>query len=95
MKIAANNSEEFIKIEEKLKELQSIILKRVDLVQKNIAGIELTISYDYNIEQTIYIPSFTTQIKDCGDYILIYAGDFFFKIKDENILKQKITYILV
>jgi hypothetical protein len=95
MKIAAKTIQEFQEIEEKLKKLDEQILKRVVLAQKNIVGIELIIPYDYNMEQVIYIPSFTTQIKNNGDHILIYAGDFFFKIEDENMLKQKITYILV
>ena len=95
MKIAAKDSKEFLEIEEKLKELPPIVLKRVDMVQKGIVGIELTIIYDYNIEQIIHIPSFTTQIKHFGDFIGIYAGDFFIRIKDENILKQNISYNLV
>ena len=95
MKIAAKDSKEFSEIEEKLKELPSIVLKRVDMVQKSLVGIELTIVYDYNSEQVIHVPSFTTQIKHFGDFIGIYAGDFFFRIKDENILKHNISYVMV
>lgn len=79
-KIVAKTSEDFQKIEEKLKTLPELIYSGIEIVEGfGLLGLECKIRKTYG-NTRIYLPKSTTQITDFDSYIGAYSQDFFFKI---------------
>jgi len=90
-KITAKTVEEFNKICEKLETLPDCIVSQIDTADNGLMGIECIFKRFFDKDRKIYIPDFTTQIHDFGDYIGIYSDDFFFKSPKGN----NISFILI
>jgi hypothetical protein len=89
-KISANSLESFQANEKLLRKLPQTILDQLECCQSGFR-LECTFKRIFG-EADIYLPKNTTQIKDFGDYIGIYSGDYFFKyIKNEG-SKEILSY---
>ena len=92
--ILAKDIEEFTEISKLLETLPNEIFSQIEKAQNNLIGIKCNLRYNYKNEQNIYLPNYTTQITDFGDYIGIYSGKFFFTIEGD-FKKIKISYIFI
>ncbi len=94
-KIEATSIEEFEAKLNKLNSLPEQITDQIERVSYNSVGLCLEFKYNYKKEVKLVLPNYVTQITPFdGDYIGIYAGDFFFKIP--NTFKDcNITYLFI
>lgn len=90
IKITAKSLEEFTMLSNKIKELPETVLQQIEKVtSENWVSCYLKPIHGNN--KDIFIPKYTTQITDFGDYIGIYCGDFFLKAPKADF---HYTYIL-
>lgn len=94
-KIIAETLEEFKLIDEKLASLPERVKSQIERAGGGIVGLECILRYNFQQEQIIYLPESTTQIKDFGDFIGIYAGDFFFRIVGDMKKNCSFNYVFI
>jgi hypothetical protein len=89
--ITAKSSEEFTMLSNKIKELPEKVLGQINKVTSE-HWVSCYLKPIIGDNKDIFIPKYTTQITDFGDYIGIYCGDFFLKAPKADF---HYTYILV
>jgi len=93
--IAASTSDEFLKIEERLKDLHPTVLAQIESVKNGGVGIECTFKKVWGESVKIALPSDVRQMTDFGEYTGCYSDYFFFKIPPYDTTKVKITIFTV
>ncbi len=94
-KIEASSIEEFKEISDAINTLPEEIFCQIEKADKGLIGITCEIRCNFgNKEQRILLPNYTTQIKNFGDYIGIYSGNFFFKIEG-GLQKSNLEYVFI
>jgi hypothetical protein len=89
MTITAKTKEEFEKAEALLKTLPENVFDQISNAHFGAIGLHCIID-KRDSEFKVHLPVGVTQISDCGDYVGIYTGDFFFKILNHK--DKKINY---
>lgn len=83
IQITAKTTEEFTKIQNALNALPEIVRNQIMAAENAplMHSFKCTFKTNYgNTDFSYTLPKETKQIKDFGDYIGIYSGDFFFII---------------
>ncbi len=93
--IAASTSEEFLKIEERLKQLHPNVLAQIESVRNGGVGIECTFRKVWGNSVKFALPRDVRQITAFDDYIGCYSDYFFFKHEIYDLNKVKISYYFV
>jgi len=87
IQITAKTTEEFTKIQTVLNVLPEIVRNQIMAAEfaPLMHAFKCTFKANYgNTDFSYTLPKETTQIKDFGNYIGIYSGEFFFIILKEN-----------
>lgn len=93
-KISAKTIEEFKEIQNFLSILPEQVYCQIDSAKSSLTGVDCIFRNTFEAEQKFFIPKSTTHIKDFGDYVGVYCGDFFFRISEDS-KKKKLEYIFV
>ena len=93
-KFLASSTNEFSELEKAIGVLPERVVGQISTVEKGLVGITCTFIDICSAEPTFFLPKSTTQIKDFGDSIGVYCGEFFFKIKS-RVKDCKIEYIFI
>jgi hypothetical protein len=98
-KITARSIEEFTAIEKKLRELPQVILDQIEVAYNHVYT-TCVLSEVFDSNKYITLPNYVTQIKpsfkeDKGLEVLIYAGDFLFKIDWSYKKDATVNYLFI
>lgn len=92
--IKSNSILGFTEILDLLNKLPDSVREQIETAEKNIVGTKCVFRKPFGTDIRIYLPDGVTQIKDFGDYIGIYAGEYFFVIEKDTDNK-KLEYVFL
>ncbi len=97
IKKTATTKEKFERMETLLSTLPESILQQIERAEFGGVGLNCYIKKTYGGREIpkVVIPNYSNQISHFGEYIGIYAGDFFFKIEHPEGKPVVVDYMLV
>lgn len=96
-KIMAKDLEEFKKLSDKISELPECIVSQIETVEEGfggLLGLKCKLRDPFTEDVRIFLPNYTTQIKDFGEYIGIYSENFFFEIHG-HMKTKRLEYVFI
>lgn len=92
VKIKSESIGEWNAINDKLQTLHPDILNQIEWAENGLPGIECHTKPQFDENPKLNLPNTVTQITDFGEYIGVYAGDFFFKAPKP---KKMYTFVII